>query len=119
SEDQRSPNRWIMKMETAIALARWLIGTVSMMRVLIGPVDRNNRNIARARQAIAMRVPVVRNAASATGTAVSVESPSKNAWPAGLHWAQAVAAKPPAKVPSKPAPAVTAPKKLAALLLAT
>ena len=41
-----------MKMDIAIALARKFTGTVSRISVFTGPVPRNNRNIAPARQII-------------------------------------------------------------------
>src|SRR5436189_2585743 len=73
SEERKSPKRWIMKMEMAIALARRFTGTDSRIKVLIGPVGRKSRNIAEARQLIARTVFEVRKATKATGTAVSTE----------------------------------------------
>src|ERR1039457_4492935 len=49
SGDHMSPKRWIVKMETAMALARRFTGAVARMSVLTGPVGRNRENIAPAR----------------------------------------------------------------------
>ena len=46
---QKSPNRWMTKIDAAIALARNAVGTLSTMIVLIGPVGRKSRNIAAAK----------------------------------------------------------------------
>ncbi len=67
--DHISPNKWIMKMESAIALDRKFTGTVSIMRVLVGPVDKNSRKIAPARNAIARFLSFTRSAATAAGVA--------------------------------------------------
>src|SRR3954471_21247395 len=119
SGDQRSPKKWIMKIEIAMALARRLIGTVSMMSVLTGPVDRKMRSIPQARQLIATAVLRVTNAKITTGTAANTDQPRSSAYPAGLRLCHALAANPPRKVPNKPAPAVTAPKNVAALSTGT
>src|ERR1017187_5637457 len=79
SGDHMSPNRWIVKMETAMALARRFTGAVSKMSVLTGPVGRNRKNIAAARKAMDQNVETARNAPNASGTAISTESPSVHA----------------------------------------
>jgi hypothetical protein len=99
-----------MKIDIAMALARSDTGTVSTISVLTGPVPRKSRNIAAARPYIrAFSVPP-KNAHAAKGTAAKVESPSVSEYAAGLRFRHAVAAKPPAKVLTRPATAVTAPK---------
>src|SRR5215813_10030269 len=40
--DHRSPNRWIAKIDAAIALARSSVGTVRRNTALTGDVDRNS-----------------------------------------------------------------------------
>src|ERR1039458_3937326 len=60
--DNMSPNRWIMKIEIAMALARRFTGAVSRMSVLTGPVDRRRKNIAAARNDMDQNVETARNA---------------------------------------------------------
>ena len=68
-----------MKIETAMALERRLTGTDSMMRVLTGPVERNNKNMASARQDMARVVLLATNAVTETGTEASTDKPSVQA----------------------------------------
>ena len=79
SGDHMSPKRWIVKIETAMALARRFTGAVSRMSVLTGPVDRNRKNIAPARNDMDQNVEPARNAPNASGTEASTESPSVHA----------------------------------------
>src|SRR5262245_26639572 len=79
SGDHISPNRWIMKIEAAIALERRFTGTASIINVFTGPVERNSRNIAVARQAMATPRLETRKAAAEIGTATSTERPSVQA----------------------------------------
>src|SRR5258708_33028989 len=99
----------------AIALARRFAGTDSMMRVLTGPVERNNRNIAAARQVIAATVLAVKNAAKAAGTAASTDRPSTRAYAAGVRLCHAAAANPPRNGPTRPATSRTMLKNTPAL----
>src|SRR5882724_3378108 len=103
-----------MKIEVAIALERRFTGTDSMMSVLTGPVERNNKNMAAARQLIARVVLLATNATTETGAAASTDKPRTQAKPARLRFCHSVAAKPPIRVPSKPATTRTAPKNVAA-----
>jgi hypothetical protein len=79
SGDHISPKRWIVKIETAMALARRFTGAVSKMSVLTGPVDRNRKNIAPARNDMDQNVELTTTAPNASGTATSTESPSVHA----------------------------------------
>src|SRR5882757_5052248 len=69
SGDHMSPKRWMVKMETAMALARRFTGAVSRMSVLTGPVGKNRKNIAAARNVMDQNVEVAVNAPNASGTA--------------------------------------------------
>ncbi len=68
-----------MKIESAIALERKFSGTVSMISVLTGPVDKNNKNIATAKQLIATFVSGDHSATADTGTANKIEPASTHA----------------------------------------
>src|SRR6185437_2517972 len=72
-EDHKSPNRWIMKIAMAIALALRFTGTDSRISVLTGPVERNRKKTVVASEAIQTVTFVVRNVAKAGTTAASVE----------------------------------------------
>src|SRR5882672_3244435 len=103
-----------MKMERAMALARRLSGTLSMMSVLIGPVGRNSRSIESARKVRVKAVFVQRKAINDVGTASRTEQESSQAYPAGFRFCHTVAAKPPESVPTRPATTRTNPKKRSA-----
>jgi hypothetical protein len=55
-------------MERAMALARRFTGAVSRMSVLTGPVGRNRKNMAAARNDLEQNVELARNAPNASGT---------------------------------------------------
>ena len=94
SGDHMSPNKWIIKIESAIALARRLTGTVSIISVLMGPVGRKSKNIEIARKLRAAEALEQRNAASDVGTANKTEVQRSQAYPAGFRRCQAVATNP-------------------------
>src|SRR2546423_9752074 len=104
-----------MKMERAMELARKFTGTDSMIKVLMGPVERNKRKIVMARKDMAAVTVETRRAAKAVGTARSVVPASIQAYPAELRLCHIEAAKPPSRVPTKPATTSTPPKKRAGL----
>ena len=60
-------------------LARRFAGAASRMSVLTGPVGRNRKNIAAARNVMDQNVETARNAPNASGTATSTDSPSVQA----------------------------------------
>src|SRR5438045_6505006 len=71
--DQRSPNKWMAKIEMAMALAHRFTGTVSIMSVFTGPVERKSRNTVAARYAMQILAFPVTKVSTATGTAARVE----------------------------------------------
>ena len=100
-----------MKIESAMALERKFTGTVSMISVFVGPVERNNKKIASASSPIANVVSLTHKAAAATGAASSIDPVKTQAYPAGFLRCQAVATKPPSIVPTNPPTTITAPRE--------
>src|SRR5258706_16401737 len=103
-----------MKIDIAMALARKLSGTDSIISVLTGPVDRNSRNIETARRLMVAAVLVARKAANEVGTEMNTVLASSQAYPAGVRFCQAVAVKPPVSVPTNPATKSTSAKNQSA-----
>ena len=68
-----------MKMDMAMALARKFTGTVSRINVFTGPVPKNNRNIAPAKQAIEVIRSGNQKAPNASGTESTTDKPSTQA----------------------------------------
>ena len=97
-----------------MAPALWLTGTVSMMSVFTGPVDRNSRNMEKARNIWEIIVSFTSNATRVTGIAAETERPSTHPYARLLCLCQADAVNPPRNVPRIPEITSTAPKKVAA-----
>jgi hypothetical protein len=69
--DHRSPNKWIAKIDPAIAHARMAGGTVSKMSVFTGPVARKSKAIAAIKPSLAAARSPSAKAAYAAGAAAS------------------------------------------------